>query len=430
MAKQWEQNGKVDDCARRAADKSWERKAMSINCRLSLDYTRPLKPRTFCSSGRRKIMLLLRCFSLVFALFSIFSCGFWSSATYAQQGTFVISESLNAPRVRHTATVLNNGMVLIVGGNDNIDLKTLVSNQLYNPATGAFSFTGSMKVGRYAHTATLLKNGLVLVVGGEDRVTFQTFSSAELYDPASGTFTSTGNTSTGRYEHTATLLNNGTVLIAGGWGWRTLSGDPIPSGPLPPGVVPAPVASAELYNPTAGSFALTGSLNIAQELQTGTLLNNGMVLMAGGVTSGPSELYNPATGTFSLTGSMNIGRYAHTATLLKDGKVLNAGGYTTDPRSPQTTAELYSLPMSRTVAPSSGHHGFRALSATSEQDNQSRSSERAVVSQAIRFQTASETSAAPSQCFPCVRNIRERPLYNGLTTKLDSACDTATDGTA
>lgn len=94
------------------------------------------------------------------------------------------------------------------------------------------------------------------------------------------------------------------------------------------------MAAAELYNPRAGAFGPTGNLNIGQELHTGTLLNNGMVLIAGGVSTGPAELYNPATGTFTLTGSMNIGRSAHTATLLNDGKVLNVGGLHDQPDEP------------------------------------------------------------------------------------------------
>ncbi len=79
-------------------------------------------------------------------------------------------------------------------------------------------------------------------------------------------------------------------------------------------------------------FVLTGSLNTARDYHTATLLNNGMVLMAGGYNSSSgylasAELYNPATGTFTLTGSLNTARYRHTATLLNNGMVLMAGGY-------------------------------------------------------------------------------------------------------
>ena len=75
-----------------------------------------------------------------------------------------------------------------------------------------------------SHTATLLNNGKVLVVGGIDgEGTFH--ASAELYDPATGIWTITGSLAIGREYHTATLLPNGKVVIAGGlellYGWQS-----------------------------------------------------------------------------------------------------------------------------------------------------------------------------------------------------------------
>jgi hypothetical protein len=75
--------------------------------------------------------------------------------------------------------------------------------------------TDSLNTARYFHTATLLQNGMVLVAGGSDS-NFTASASAELYDPAGRTWSVTGSLNTARYNHTATLLQNGMVLVAGG----------------------------------------------------------------------------------------------------------------------------------------------------------------------------------------------------------------------
>jgi Galactose oxidase, central domain/Kelch motif len=140
-----------------------------------------------------------------------------------------------------------------------------------------------------------------------------------------GILVPTGSMNTARASHTATLLSNGKVLIAGG-GYAGC------------------LASAELYDPAAGTFTATGSMTTARASHTATLLPSGKVLIAGGDDcSGPSlasaELYDPATGTFVPTGSMTTAREKHTATLLGNGKVVIAGGL--DRVVSFASAELY-----------------------------------------------------------------------------------------
>jgi len=230
-------------------------------------------------------------------------------------GVFSGTGNMTASRGGHTATLLANGKVLIAGGADQDPTGTgLASAELYDPTSGTFTQTGSMAVGRFLHTATLLQNGRVLIVGGVLTSTSDPVATAEVYDPATGIFTMTGAMATARERHTATLLADGRVLIVGG---TTFTG----TGNLHPTV------TVEIYDPTTGSFSVTGSMAEARTFHTATLLPNGKVLVAGGGDENSTvEIYDPATGSFSITGGMAIGRSGHTATRLSNGSVLFAGG--------------------------------------------------------------------------------------------------------
>jgi hypothetical protein len=182
---------------------------------------------------------------------------------------------MNVARWNHTATLLNDGTVLIAGGQD-AGFIYLASTEVYNPATQTFTLlTNSMNGARAFHTATLLNNGQVLLAGCAGGPS----TSAELYDPTAQTFTATGNMSTARCYHTATLLNNGTALVAGGY-------DPSFNFPN----------NAELYDSVPGAFKATGSMNTGRYNFTATRLDNGAVLVVGGWTTGPTpvELYTPS----------------------------------------------------------------------------------------------------------------------------------------
>jgi hypothetical protein len=129
-------------------------------------------------------------------------------------GTFTPTGSMTTGRVWHTATLLDNGSVLIAGGTNRQTTGYLSSAEVYNPMTGTFTSTGSMGTVRSGHTAMLLRNGLVLIAGGGD--TSGALSSAEIYTPMTGTFTPTGRMATDRRLHTGMLLGNGKVLVTGG----------------------------------------------------------------------------------------------------------------------------------------------------------------------------------------------------------------------
>jgi hypothetical protein len=144
-------------------------------------------------------------------------------ATAVKLGAFVPTQSLPAPRWSHCAVTLRNGKVLIAGGvgnatnadgvNIQVDLDTAV---LYDPSSGGFQDTGRMIIARMNPTATVLNDGRVLIIGGgQSGPPGKPNPGAELYDPSNGTFAPVSNVSQ-RVNHTATLLRDGRVLIAGG----------------------------------------------------------------------------------------------------------------------------------------------------------------------------------------------------------------------
>lgn len=231
--------------------------------------------------------------------------------------SFVATGSMADARVKHTATLLRDGRVLVVGGADMMDgIDNLATAELYDPLTGKFTRTGSMAQGRADHTATLLADGRVLIAGGYGGGTLP-MATAEIYDPATGKFTPTGSMTVARMYHTATLLLGGSVLITGGVDSNSNV-----------------LSSAEIFNPASGTFRATASMTNARKWHTATTLGDDRVLITGGVLNNSdnliilatAEIFDPATGKFTATGSMKTPRFGHTATLLIYGQVVVAGG--------------------------------------------------------------------------------------------------------
>jgi hypothetical protein len=148
-------------------------------------------------------------------------------------GVWTRTADLNEAHSQHTATLLQDGKVLVASGDSPYDVYDEANGtaEIYDPSTAAWSNTGSLRVIRNSHTATLLPSGKVLVTGG---VYFSAKNGAELYDPVSGTWTPTGDVITPRFfGHTATLLVEGKVLLAAGASEST---------------IPTALDSAELYD--------------------------------------------------------------------------------------------------------------------------------------------------------------------------------------
>jgi len=214
--------------------------------------------------------------------------------------------SMGQGRWGHTATLLEDGRLLVVGGDETFR-KPSATAEIYD-LTGMWSSAGSMVEKRAGgHTATLLTDGRVLVVGGS--------MLTELYDPSSGQWSSAGNIERARLWHTATLLEDGRVLIAGGEDANSRKA----------------FLTAEIYDPSTGEWSSTGGLAEDHSRDKAILLDDGKVLIMGMLLT---EIYDPATGTWSLAGKMSKQRLGgYSATKLNDGRVLVAGGETLRGRS-------------------------------------------------------------------------------------------------
>jgi hypothetical protein len=249
---------------------------------------------------------------------------------------------MHTARSDATATLLKNGKVLIAGGGNLADMYNLeiyASAELYDPATDTFTPTGSMTAARADATAALLQNGKVLIVGGEGcsnpkRCTnvaigagADNLGSAELYDPDTGKFTKTGSMAAPRIFATSTLLSDGRVLVDGFTPW------------------------AEVYRPDSGKFTTVGrQAVVVSGYNTATRLPGGKVLVTHAFAANSllsssdteAQLYDETSGKFTTVSlalppgtpsvkvhGVTVPRTAPTAaTLLPDGRVLlYEGGY-------------------------------------------------------------------------------------------------------
>jgi N-acetylneuraminic acid mutarotase len=300
-------------------------------------------------------------------------------------GTWSTTGDMTVPRSGHTATRLPNGKVLVAGGFDQQEcypdcaVPIHQTGEIYDPGTGAWTFAGYMTGPRFLHTATLLNNGRVLLVGG---ACAGVLSTAEIYNPAAGTWIATRSMASHRFSHTATRLGNGGVLVAAGYGvsntalttaevynpatgkWtltgnlgtargyhgavRLLGGKVLVTGgvnvpwPFPAGF--PGLAETELYDPATGIWSATGSMTTPRFANTLNRLQDGTVLAAGGEDKDvsvlkSSETYDPSSGMWTAGPDMSTPRASATGTLLLSGQVLVASGFFIN--NPLVTAELY-----------------------------------------------------------------------------------------
>ena len=218
------------------------------------------------------------------------------------------------PRADSTRRSSWDSKVLLAAGyTGNVPLATA---ELFDPATGTFALTGSLATARWGHTATLLPDGRVFVVGGTNVGAFTpgvSLATAELYQPSTGTWTYGGAMLTARDSHSSTLLQNGTVLIAGGVNGST------------------GLTSAQLFDPATETWSLTGSLPLADVGPLPPFFRPETVLLP---AAADPRVSSPRCITRRAPRSrpgppLAYGRDDHAGAMLDDGSLLLIGGYGT-----------------------------------------------------------------------------------------------------
>lgn len=250
--------------------------------------------------------------------------------------TFLPTPPLSLPRVLHSATKLNDGRILIAGGLDGVAINNWDTAEIYNPATNTFTPTANNMSGpRAAHTATLLNDGRVLLAGGNTIFAIVSagnyitvFSSAlnttEIFDPVTNTFSAGPVMSTKRLGHEAVKLPNGLVLLVGGI-----------NGGINLGVTALPTFtnSTQLFNPATNSFTASGNIVSSRLKPLLKVLPSGNVIMAGGaagtfLTAAATTEIRNASGVWSAGPAMPIATVLPGEAMTPAGQLLVTGGGT------------------------------------------------------------------------------------------------------
>jgi len=229
-----------------------------------------------------------------------------ASAPVAYSGQWSSAGPMTTPRGGHTATVLRDGRVLIVGGDAALDTHTAKA-EIFDPVTNTFSPTGSLNTPRTGHSATLLPDGRVLVIAGYNNTGW--LGDAEIYDPATGQWTVTQPNFAHGVVHVAILLRDGRVFVMAG---AKQSG---PSGPDD---------RVEIFDPQSNLWQVAARHENTGGGASATLLADGRVLIAGG-TADPA-IYDPTHDTWHFAGTLITPRSQAQMARLSDGRVLLIGG--------------------------------------------------------------------------------------------------------
>ncbi len=208
---------------------------------------------------------------------------------------------MSRPRAGHTATLLDDGQVLIVGAGT-ADLWSPLERRLH-PVAGEFPIADG-------HSAALLADGRVLITGGlseSDGGSQSRLSGAFIYDPDFEVVRPTGSMSGGRSGHTTIALEDGDALVFGR-------------------------GTVDRYDSESERFT---RLDVAIPAHaSATPMGDGRVLLIGGYAADEVRavasilVFDPASEATTAITDLEVARVAHRAVRLRDGRVLVLGGAT------------------------------------------------------------------------------------------------------
>ncbi|MCB1175129.1 MAG: hypothetical protein KDK39_16260 [Leptospiraceae bacterium] len=253
----------------------------------------------------------------------------------SSQSFSLISASFPSPIQNHTATLLQDGRVLIVGGS-NASSVSQKWTYIYSPVTGSITVAADMNIARRYHKAIRLNNGKVLVSGGNS-----SGAEAEVYDPVSNGWTTITNGTIVSSGHNLTLLSDGRVLQTGGVSVAN---------------------STRIFSADGSSSIAAATMNISHQYHVAHTMSDGTVLVAGGAnTASPqsigddpekgTEIYSPNDNTFTIGHNLALGREKSCLVQLKDGRIMIIGGinyykhptaFSTGTKVSSSTVEFYS----------------------------------------------------------------------------------------
>ena len=234
-----------------------------------------------------------------------------SGSILGTNGIWKLRKMEGGPRAWGTATVLQDGTVLLAGGHGTSGDDHLSSCLLFDPASETFRPTGFLHTCRHGHTATLLKDGRVLVVGGYNKSS-SWLTDTELYDPDTGQWKVLAPPSGHGTSHSATLLADGRVFVLGG-----AIGSGQHSG------------LGDIFDPRTDTWTSSRARFEPRGGHAATLLASGEVLIAGGDGGAKPDsavIYDPASDTVRAIKKMPMVRNFGIVVALSDNRFLFFGG--------------------------------------------------------------------------------------------------------